>query len=604
MRSRDRTLVLSLPYAAPEQLTGDPISTRTDVYLLGLLLYELLAGRPPYASDGTGRGLDALREQQQRAPVPPSIAIGVSGRPRELSGHLRRDLDLIVGKAIEFEPARRYDSVSALRDDLRRHRSGLPILARAPTRTYRLQKFLLRNRAGVGLATALVVYAGSVTWQSTRVSAQRDRAELEAARAAQVSDFVSDLFEASDPSAGSADSITARQILESGVARADSLTAQPDLQATLLGVIGEVYYNLGEPVRSAALFRRALTIREQVPEARDEAKRTETLHGLALALWNQEAFEPAVEAFREVIESRRRLEIENDVITQRALGGLWASLHSLGAQGEADSVLAEWEAIRVASGPVTDPEIASTLVREGQILIYGRDLERAERLIRQGIAVFAKLGSAHDPARADALNILATLLLLADRPLATDSATREALLVHRRLYARGNAPFVLALNQRARYLTAASSLDEAEALFREALAMSATLPDDTYGRNVMTELGHLLHDTGRHEEAITLMKQAAEEWEESQGPAFTITWMNWVDVADLLREQSKFGESEEILLANYEIVLPQHGPEHRHTQLVIRRLVQLYSSWKKPELEAEYRALLEPNLELAPSPGS
>lgn len=620
--TRDGGRVLSLPYAAPEQVTGDPISTRTDVYLLGVLLYELLAGRPPYGSKLKETDLDTFQKLQERLPVPPSAAIGVTGsdssdastpdrvgrarrsRPRELRRLLSGDLDLIVGKALEFEPARRYDSVSAFRDDLRRYRSGLPILARAPSRTYRFGKFVRRNRAGVGLVALLVIYAGSVTWQSARLSAQRDRAQLEAARAAQVSDFVIDLFKASDPSGGSADSITAREILESGVARADSLAAQPDLHATLLHVIGQVFLNLGEHVRSAELFRRALTIREQVPGARDEEQRTETMFGLALALSNQDAFEPAAEMFRDVIASRRRLQIEDDVITLRALEGLWATLHSLGDQEKADSVLAEREASLAAYGPATDPHFASTLVREGEVLIYRRDFERAERLIRQGIAVFAELGSEHDPARAAALNVLAVLLLNGERPLAADSVTREALAMHRRLYPRGNGDFVRALNQRARLLKATSALEEAEVLLREALAMSETIPNDGYGRVVMVELGYLLYELGHHEEAILLMKRSATEWEESRGPAFTVTWKRWVGVAEMLRQQSKFGEAEELLLANYEIVAAQYELEHRYPQLVIRQLVELYSAWEKLELAAEYRALLEPSLESAPGPGS
>jgi eukaryotic-like serine/threonine-protein kinase len=287
--------VLTPEYAAPEQFSGAGVTTSTDVYGLGAVLYELLAGHAPFVVRGKGeRPTRRPEEEPPRLSVALALRIGESSvreqdamaaavadargtDPARLRRRVKGDLETIVATALRAEPDRRYASIEALREDIRRHQAQLPVTARPDTAVYRASRFVRRHRIGV-LATATiatlvltfgtvaVLQANRIGMQAADLELERDRARTEAAAAEEVSSFLVGLFEVSDPLLeGQGDSIRARDLLERGADRIDAeLSGQPELQARMLTVIGRAYANLRLRNRAEPLLERALALRRSV----------------------------------------------------------------------------------------------------------------------------------------------------------------------------------------------------------------------------------------------------------------------------------------------------------------------------------------------------
>ncbi len=252
----------TLPYMSPEQAAGDPeaIDLRSDVYSLGVLLFEMLTGRLPI--DVRSAALpEAVRAIAQDSPA----------RPASLVSALRGDLETILLKALAKEPAQRYQTVSAFAEDVRRHLEDQPILARPPSTVEQLKRLARRHRmaAALGAATLVALVAGVVgtTAGMLRARAAERSAREEAATAARVSDFLVSLFSVSDPSEARGNSITARELLDRGVAEVDSaLAGEPRVRGRLLGTMGQVYRNLGLYAQARPLLERSLAVRSANPD--------------------------------------------------------------------------------------------------------------------------------------------------------------------------------------------------------------------------------------------------------------------------------------------------------------------------------------------------
>jgi serine/threonine-protein kinase len=247
---------LTPAYAAPEQVTGGDVTTATDVYQLGVLAYELLVGTRPF--NLSDRSLAEIeRVICEKSPEQPSRQAAAE------AGQLRGDLDTMILKALRKEPERRYQSVEALGNDLRRYRSGKPITARAATLGYRVRKFVDRHRGGVAASAAVAIIlamsVGLLLHQKAATERQRARAQTEAETAQQVSDFMVNLFEASSPYEAP-DTVTARTLLRRGQQRIGDLEVQPAVRARLLGAMGEAHSELGNYDRADSLLQRALAL--------------------------------------------------------------------------------------------------------------------------------------------------------------------------------------------------------------------------------------------------------------------------------------------------------------------------------------------------------
>ncbi len=313
---------LTPAYASPEHVRGEPTTTATDVYSLGVLLYELLAGRHPHGDtlhsaevvrailEDDPREPSTVVTQDTRTTTANEIAKRRSSAPADLRRKLRGDLDNIVCKALRRHPEERYRSVEELRLDLERYRESLPVSARPATARYRLRKFVRRNRvavaAGVALLAALIAFAASMSIlyaRSERNLARAVKAEQaaseEAETAKQVSDFMVGLFRVSNPTESTWEELTARKVLERAVERIGTeLEDRPLVRSRLLGTMGDVYSALGRYPEARKLLEEGLAIRRQTGGENDST--------YALALNNYAFFLQKTGDYREALQANRQ----------------------------------------------------------------------------------------------------------------------------------------------------------------------------------------------------------------------------------------------------------------------------------------------------------
>lgn len=418
-------------YASPEQLNEEAITTASDVYQLGLLAEELLAERPP-----------------------------------------RGDLDMIVAKARHEDPELRYASAETMADDVERYLAGQPVVARAPTSTYRVRKFVERNSRAVAATTAvLLLFIGMVAFYTHRLAGERDRAQSQAEKAEQVSGFLTSLFQVTDPESGPDSSITAKTLLDLGASRIHSdLAGHPVVQARLLNVIAVAYRNRGFNEESLQLLRRALAVAEGsgIPPL----EMADYLNNIGEVLYYLGHYEEAESHYEESLALRRR---------------------RLGAK---------------------HVDVAQSLNNLALIDLHQDDLAEGEDRMRRGLAIFQAAFEGDHWRVANAKNVLAQALIPQERLSEARVLCESAIAMHRRL--RGEEQYKLALMAaRNTYATVLCKMGEprvAEAVHREVLQrFDSLLPTYHYFKvEALVGLGHALREQEQYEEAEAVFQQALD----------------------------------------------------------------------------------------------
>jgi serine/threonine protein kinase len=402
-------------HASPEQVKGELITTATDVYLLGVLLYELLTGRKPFEMR------DVRLSEMERiicnySPPLPSAVLNPRGAPpiegpriesaadarnttaqrlrRELSG----DLDNIVMKALRKEPERRYTSADEMAADLRRFEVGQPVIARRDTWRYRTGKFVGRHSMAVAASAAAVVVlaalATTMTFQAHRVTQERTIAERERLRSDETAKFLAGLFEVADPNEARGKEITAREILERGALRIQQeLKDAPETQANLMETIGRVYLSLGLTPEARPQLEQALVKRDNLFPG-DHLSKASNLSALGKLELAAGRLDLALRHYRDALAMNERLHGRHDLAVATSLEELGQLLKVQGDFKGAETHLEESLKLFTDLEGAKSTRVSSVMNELAQLMERRGDMGGAEDFYRRALAVRGVDGAA------------------------------------------------------------------------------------------------------------------------------------------------------------------------------------------------------------------
>jgi eukaryotic-like serine/threonine-protein kinase len=601
--TRAEIRVLTPEYAAPEQILGLPLTTACDVYALGVLLHELLAGGHPFAAAGGARR-DTEQRMLQTEAAPPSARVSDAAAAArgtsaaQLERQLRGDLDTVVIKALRNEPEARYPSALSFSEDLQRHLMGLPVQARPASARYRIQKFVGRNRLAVAGATALFVVltaSTSITLnQSRRIRAESARVLRERDKASEVRNFLLEMFGTTGPDQATGDSVTARQLLDRRAASiAQMYSDDPEMRAEMMYVVAEGYEKLGLLTAAEPLARQSLEVRRAV-FGNLHADVVASLDLLGWILHQRRQVDEAATHLREAVALGRQVfPPEGDVRLARALNDLGIYFDVRGTYDTAVALYREsLEMRRRLSGEsdmglaVTTSNMSVTLYRQGK-------LDSAVVVAQSALDLFKRvLGEDHQRTTI-VQNNLATFQVAKGDHEGAVKQHREILERRTRLFGPNHPSTAFSMNSLAGALIGTKAYDEADSLLRAAVgiqrATEGTLTDLVYALRRRGEIASL---QGRHTEALDLYR-------ESLATARRAYRSGHMDLAVTLvatgRAYEKVGDrsrAESALREAIEVASRTVGPRDRRTAGVRLSLIEfLHRQNDKETARAEFAQL-------------
>lgn len=597
--------LLTPRYAAPEQVRGEAVTTSTDVYALGVILYELLTGRSPYGSVSTSAP-EQLRAICDTDPVRPSLALssGESTTAGTSSARLRGDLDAILLKCLRKPPHDRYGGASELADDLQAFLDGRPVAARAGSTRYALAKYVSRHRYLVASSLTVVAVLAAATLlllsQLDATRTQRDLAAQERDKAEQVTAFMVDLLRNADPARARGEQVTVRKALDRGESElAVRLNAHAATKAYLYRQLAVIHTALGDSAHGVELAEQAKVLLTSVPEApASERDETRFVHAQALVGAGR-----GKEALPELREIEGAAAMRGDGLLRSNALAMQARV----AQEQVDTpaakaLQAQARAVLLQSLGITGVEAAPALARdetrrqhlerlsalsqdECGTLIDAHELDKALATCTQTLALKQALWPPDHPAHLTTKSSLATIAHMRGDMQESLRLRRELLTATRNVYGNEHKLTAFAMFNLGVSLKDSSAYAEAETMYRDGLKVLRKQlgPNNRSTLVVQNNLANLLTDSKRYDEALALHKETLSLRRESLGERHADVAQSLMNLAMV---ESNMAQHETALthakaaLATFRDVL---GSEHHDSVLAMAELAQMQLSAKRYE---------------------
>jgi serine/threonine-protein kinase len=640
-QTRTGLRLMTPAYAAPEQIRGGPVGVHTDVYALGVILYELLAGRLPFDVSSLAP-LEAETAMLEQEPERPSLAVRRTPMPygggsRHAAGERVSwpDLDVLVLTAMHKDPQRRYRTVEALVRDIDHYLKGEPLEARPDSLGYRVEKFVRRNARAVAVtAVTSALVLALVVFYTVRLTHARNEALAAATRTERIQRFVLDLFQGGDPETGPSDSLRVITLIDRGVDQARSLDREPEVQAELALTLGGIYEQLGNFARADSLLQSSLARRRALlgPEHPDVAR---SLVALGVLRIEQARFDEAERLIRDGLAMSRRTLPPNDARVADAAAALGRVLQERGRYDDAIAELAEVVRLRGATPADTNgiaaslaaladayyyagrydtsdslnervlalrraqygprhPLVADVLMNLGASRFDRGNFAEAERYDREALAIIEPWYGAEHHETAHALTMLGRALVQLNRYDEAVAMLRRALAIQERVYGPTHPLVASAVNELGSAALALDHYDDAEAAFRRMIDIyRAAYGERHYLMGIaVANLASVYLAKREYARAEPLLRRAVAIDSAALSPDHVNTGIARIKLGRALVRQNQFREAEPQSRAGYEIVAKQTTPSVSWLRAARRDLVAEYDQLGRPADAARFRAEL------------
>ncbi len=600
------TLNLTPEYASPEQVRGEPVTTVSDVYSLGVLLYQLLAGKRPYEMSGasaarivktvcevdpappSGRLREPVEaEDEEEYLTPADVAQRRSASLESLERQLRGDIDTIVMKALRKEPARRYQSVQSFSDDIGRFLDSRPVAARKDTYAYRISKYIRRNRIIVAAVAVVTLSLLGGLWVSLWQASERAE---QASRAEQTTRFMKDMLAGFDPNARPDELQHVEQILDMGRQRLhEDLAGEPDLAAEIAVVLGDLYEDYGLYEKARELYELSLAGRGAVG-IRDDAATADIMAKLSWVVNKIGDHEEARDLMLDALDRGREVYGDRSDRSADMLDGLAVVHINLGQFSEARDLLLE--ALDIYSSIHGEEHVKVAGIHRHLAYVNQQEhrLAEADSLYRMALAVMTRvLGPDHTDV-AQTMHDHGSLLVRMGRMSEAEENLHHALQIRRGRLGPRHPQVAQSLSHLGLLMTDRGRFDEAEQMLREAMEIRR----ESFGRRHLTyahsvnQLGQLQHARGDDAASDSLLAEAIGLYRDLLGTRHVQTAAAIQILGRRLAERGRFSEAEavfrEVLDIRFELIGENTLPTTESMMWLGRTLIELGAALEAVEL--------------------
>ena len=538
-------------YMSPEQaeMTGLDVDTRTDIYSLGVMLYELLVGVLPFEPETLRKAGFGEIQRLIRETDPPKASTRLSGLgetqtsiaerrktdPISLHRELKGDLDWITMKTMAKDRTHRYASASELAADIERFLKHEPVVASPPRTLYKIRKYIRRHKVGMTAAFLVIiaVFIGitGATIGLLRAKKAEKRAVEEAETAQQVSDFLVELFKVSDPGEARGNSITAREILDKGAGKIDKeLDAQPRIQSRLMETMGRVYRNLGLYAQAAPILEKSLSLKRRV-YGEEHLEVATSLHTLAVLYDTQGKYQEAESLFRQSLAIKEKIFGQDHLEVARSLNSIAVVNWNQGKYAEAEPLFQRSLAIKEKALGPDDPEVGNTITNLGALYHQQNKFEEAEPLFKRALFISEKALGLDHPDVAASLNNLGSLYEDMGKREEAEPLYERSLAIWEKALGPEHSDVGIVLHNLANLYRDQGKYNKAEPYYLRSLAIfqRALGEEHPYVAYSFRERANLYRDQGKHTDAEILYQRSLEIFEKSMGS-------NHLNVAEILEQ--------------------------------------------------------------------
>ena len=596
---------LTPEYASPEQIKGEKITTASDVYSLGVLLYQILTGYQPYKISNNSPSAISKIITEEKIQKPSDRVKDLSETNIEsklflkdkISNQLKGDLDNIVSKAMHKDPARRYVSVEQFSEDIRRHLAGLPVIAQKDTAGYRLSKFIQRHKVGfvssIGFIVFLIVSFIAIIWQANVAANERDNAKLEAQKVETVNKFLQDMLSSVDPTEIGRDVKVYDVLKKASLDVGNNFARHPDIEASVRKTIGVTLTNLGEFDEAKPHLIKSLELNNKVYGSASYQS-AESMHELALYYHWIGDLNLADSLYTKSIMILRN----NSDSPPREIAGAINDLGILKQEQakyqESLKLLREALNIYQKNFGETDRDVASTLNNLALTLESLNDIDGAEKYYQKSLAVYLKLYSPDRPEIATIYNNLAYIYIDKDNLNKAEEYFKKSLELKINAFGKNHSLVGLGYMNLGALEYTMNKFESSEFNLLSALENFKTSLNAKHIWFGLTNFWYskILTEKSNYLEAEKCIRTALSIYKKNYPMDHPNIISANAELGIIFFHQKKYAEAEKLLLNGYESIKVIKGEKNHNTIRLLEYLIKFYQITKNPSKLSYYTELL------------